>query len=106
MWSRVLDLACGFCNIREGRVIAALNAMASRSDSVAKLLKSRVSSVTNCLPHAPDGILKRLGLQCTTSAYASSIIFEKSTPDTPPQDEVMLGAGLNGGTDGGLRVCP
>ena len=53
-----LDLVCGFCSISEGRVITAFRAMASRSDSVAKLLKRRVSSVTNCLPHAPDGTLK------------------------------------------------
>ena len=104
MWSRVLDLACGFCNIREGRVIAALNAMASRSDSVAKLLNSRVSSVTNCLPHAPDGILKRLGLQC--HMHHRSFLRNLLLIATPPQDEVMLGAGLNGGSDGGLRVCP
>ena len=55
-----LHLACGFCSISEGTVIAAFKAMASRSDSVAKLLKRRVSSVTNYLPHAPDGTLKNV----------------------------------------------
>ena len=35
MWSCVLDLACGFWSINEGRVMADFNAIASRSDSEA-----------------------------------------------------------------------
>ena len=54
MCSCVLDLACVFWSNSEGKVMAAFIAMASRSDSRAKALKRRVSSVTNSLPHAPD----------------------------------------------------
>ena len=39
MWSRVLDLACGFWSISEGKVMAALSAIPSMSDSKAKALK-------------------------------------------------------------------
>ena len=39
MWSRALDLACGFWSISEGKVMAALSAIPSTSDSKAKALK-------------------------------------------------------------------
>ena len=63
MCSFIFDFACGFWSINKGNVMAAFKAMASWSISWANALKRRVSSPTNCLPHVPDGILNKLGLQ-------------------------------------------
>lgn len=90
MWSCVLVLAGGFCSINESRVIAAFS---SRSDSVAKPLKRQVSSVTNCLPHAPDGVLRI----SPPVKYLSIYYFGISLPNTSPQDEVILSTGLYDG---------
>ena len=43
--------------------MADFSAIAYRSASEAKALRNHASSTTNCLPHAPDGALNRLGLQ-------------------------------------------
>ena len=58
-----LDLALGFWSRSASTVMAALIAKASSTDSLANTLNTHASSLTSCLPCAPDGTIKRLCFQ-------------------------------------------
>lgn len=54
-YSWAFDFPCGFCRRICGMIMAAKMATISRAEASAYAWKSLASSVTNCLPDAPEG---------------------------------------------------
>lgn len=66
-WSFTLDLRCGFCRSRVGKVKAAFSAMLSRAIFSPYCKNSQESSLTKAFPSWPDGTLKMLCTSVPTS---------------------------------------